>query len=78
VFVNRAPVKPGKVLDAADTTDVYVTDQRSIRFDSLPDTNAGKHNQERETQRVTIVYLDGDNRRMGESAFQREFFLERP
>jgi hypothetical protein len=82
VFVDRAPVKPGHGLgalspDELHTQNVYVTDATSLAFDTLPDTNAGKRHQAKETQRVTIVYLDAGNRRVGESAFALEFFLKR-
>ena len=93
VFVDRAPMRPGHGLsavvgtcrghldcqskDTLESRGVFVTNGNSLQFDSLPFTNTGKRHQARETQRIVIVYLDGQNRRVSESAFALEFFLDR-
>jgi hypothetical protein len=93
VFVDRAPMRPGHGLSAVvgscpgrldcqstatlESRGVFVTNGNSVRFDTLPNTNTGKRHQARETQRVVVVYLDAQNRRVSESAFALEFFLDR-
>jgi len=72
---KRTPGCPSP--DYLQTLGVYITEGTSLVFDTLPDTNAGKHHQTKETQRVTVIYLDSQNRRISESAFALEFFLNR-
>lgn len=72
---KRTPDCPTR--EYLETRGLYITSGTSLTFETLPNTNAGKRNQLKETQRITIVYLDENNRRMSESAFEREFFLDR-
>jgi hypothetical protein len=55
--------------------DVYVTDQTSLTIATLPDRRANNRAADRHT--LTIVLLDENGRRMGESAFTKEFIVER-
>jgi hypothetical protein len=56
---------------------VYRTERPALQIASLLDTRPPGRTERAEAHTVTIVYLDGDGRRIGESAFSREFFLER-
>lgn len=53
--------------------DVYVTDRRSLRLDTLPQTGSGTRTGARDRHEATIVVLDRDGRRVGESAYTVEF-----
>lgn len=55
--------------------DVYIVDGTSLRVERLPD----RRNTNRASDRhdVTIVLLDSEGRRVGESAFTREFIVHR-
>ena len=94
VFIDRAPVPPGEPLSwiARDDKpclrtpgcpdDVYLADRRvrfteipSIRFEQLPDLNAYRGH---EVHEVTIVLLDGNGERIGESAWYLTFLYDRP
>jgi hypothetical protein len=85
VFVDRAPVPGGKTLEWLARNDdyckdtpgcpdeqwfvdrnVYVTDKTQLTLERLPELN---RDEQRETHEVTIVLLDRDGRRVGESAF---------
>ena len=44
-------------------------------IDALPDRRA--NNRAKDRHDLTIVLLDGDGRRSGESAFTKEFIVER-
>jgi hypothetical protein len=54
---------------------VYVTDQRILRVDALPDPRDNDRLKER--HQLTIVLLDRTGRRLGESAFITDFSVER-
>lgn len=54
---------------------IYVTDQDSLIIDSLPDRRDS--NSERDRHDVTVVLLNDDGQRSGESAFTKEFIVER-
>jgi hypothetical protein len=94
VFVDRAPVQPGKTLrsiaggDAACQRDptcpnadylaqrrVYATKQPSIELTEVAPLRASRDQVQLHT--VTVVLLDGSGRRVGESAWTREFRLRR-
>lgn len=55
--------------------DVFTTDNTTFTVESLPDTVTG--GRRREFHEVTVVLLDGDGRRVGESAWSIEFQVER-
>ena len=93
VFVDRAPMRPNKTLlsivpenDTCRQDDtclteqwltehfVYVTEGTSVTIDRVP---ARRHQRDRERYELTIALLDGEGKRMGESAFTTEFFVER-
>ena len=63
--------------DAAWLADheVFVTRSSSIVIDRLPDRRGNKRGTDR--HQLTIVLLDDDGTRRGESAFVREFIVER-
>jgi hypothetical protein len=93
VFVDRTPQPPGKTLawiarkDRSCRTgdgcpdaeylaarNIYSTSDTSITFDQLPRPS---DEDRKERHNVTIVLLDPQGRRIGESAFYVEFVLER-
>jgi hypothetical protein len=93
VFVDGAPQPPGKKLAWVARKDrscrpadgcpdaeylaarnIYSTSDTSITFDQLP-RPSDKNRKERHS--VTIVLLDPDGRRIGESAFQVDFTVKR-
>lgn len=55
--------------------DIYVTQQSSVRVERLPDYRREDRGRDRHT--ATLVLLGPDGRRLGESAFVVEFFVER-
>jgi len=54
---------------------VYVTDRTSVEVTSLRDRRATSRSEDR--HELTIVLLDEDGTRLGESAFVREFIVDR-
>jgi hypothetical protein len=89
VFVDRAPVPPGQPLSwlaredelCAETPDcpnetwfrdrdVYATSATELTIEELPDLT---DEERRDFHEATVVLLDGDGRRIGESAFTVEF-----
>jgi hypothetical protein len=93
VFVDRAPVPPGHTLewlgrddplcegrpgcideDWLALHDVYRTAATELTIERLPDST---RDQRRDRHEVTIVLLDGDGERVGESAFTVEFEVRR-
>lgn len=89
VFVDRAPVAPGRTLvdvargdphcteargcpDAKYLADhwVFTTERTSLTVDRLPEKNT---TQRTEAHELTIVFLDGSGRRIGESAWRLQF-----
>jgi hypothetical protein len=93
VFVDRPPLPPGKKLDwlargdevcsatpgcpdAAylATHDTYRTRKTQFTIEKLPDLD---RDEQREFHEVTIVLLDDDGERIGESAFSVEFEVDR-
>lgn len=54
---------------------IYVTDATRLTVDRLPDLRPS--NRSRDRHDVTIVLLDDEGRRAGESAFTAEFIVER-
>lgn len=54
---------------------VYTTNGTSITLDQLPRTTNDEDRRER--HRATVVLLDAETKRIGESAFEIEFDLER-
>ena len=94
VFVNKSPVPPGRPLSwiahddrACDRVPgcpdetyladrgVYATSETSITFQQLPDQNVFRGE---ETHEITVVLLDGDGNRIGESAWYVVLFYDRP
>ncbi|MEA3020525.1 MAG: hypothetical protein QOI47_2049 [Actinomycetota bacterium] len=66
--------------DCPDTTwlsqhGVYVVDRAPLRVDFLEDLRASHNVADRHT--MSIVLLDGANRRVGEATFVREFIVDR-
>lgn len=93
VFVDRAPVPPGKTLSYVAQGDqlclatpgcpdkqyinehqAYATTQTSFTFKHLPDLSAY---QGHELHEVTVVMLDGQGQRVGESAWYVDFTYDR-
>jgi hypothetical protein len=93
VFLDRAPQAPGRTVnslargDAACKVDpacpnetyfagrgVYTTEDTELTIDSLPDLAQGDT---RDFHELTIVLLNGEGKRVGESAFRREFEVAR-
>jgi hypothetical protein len=89
VFVDRAPVPPGRTLawlarddELCDQTpdcpnaawfrdrDVYATSTAEVTIDDLPDLTDGER---RDFHEASIVLIDREGRRVGESAFTVEF-----
>jgi hypothetical protein len=92
VFVDRAPQPPGKPLEwlardddscrVADgcpdddwyaMRDVYPTTEEELTIDQLP----SRSDDRRELHEVTVVLLDEDGRRVGETGWTREFEVVR-
>lgn len=75
VFVDRAPVRPGKkVVASVGATDaVYTTTETSLVIREL---YQGKRDG-RERHRTTLVLVDGSGHRVGESAWDVVFDVER-
>jgi hypothetical protein len=63
--------------DAAWLADrnIYVTDANTLVIEALPDRR--DTNRAKDRHDLTIVLLDRDGRRSGESAFTKEFIVER-
>lgn len=95
VFIDRAPMPPGKRIsylakddDACrrlpgcpdeawlNARNIYTTRTTSLTIRVLPDTR-DERDTGREPHEVTIVMLDSDGRRKGESAFFVDFFFDR-
>ena len=93
VFVDRAPLPPGKTLDwvargdevCAATPgcpdadylaahDTYRTRKTAFTIDQLPELD---RDEQHDFHEVTVVLLDGDGTRIGESAFSVEFEVDR-
>ena len=93
VFVDKTPQPPGKTLAWVARKDrscrpsdgcpdaeylaarnIYSASDTSITFDQLP-RPSDKNKKERHN--VTIILLDADGRRIGESAFYVEFTVDR-
>lgn len=72
---KRSPGCPSK--EYLEANGVYTTTEPILQLATLPDTNEGRHGQATETHRIVVVYLDEQDRRIGESAYQREFYLRR-
>jgi hypothetical protein len=89
VFVDRAPMPAGKTLTSVANGDksceldprcpdekyladrgVYVTTETSLTLAELPPVTAGRGN---EQHYVNVVLVDGTGRRVGESAWYRQF-----
>ena len=92
VFVDRSPQPPGKTLEwlarnddscRADDgcpdaewfaqRDVFPTTETSFTIDRLP----ARTDDRREFHEVTVVLVDGDGRRIGETGWTLEFQVER-
>jgi hypothetical protein len=93
VFVDQTPQPPGKTLAWVARKDrscrksdgcpdaeylaarnIYSTSDTSITFEQLPRPSDEK---KKERHNVTIVLLDAQGRRIGESAFYVEFTVKR-
>lgn len=93
VFVDRAPQAPGRTVEslfegepacAADpgcpdeadlaSRGVYTTSGTELTIDRIPDLTDG---QSRDLHEVTVVLLDGEGERIGESAFSVDFEVVR-
>jgi hypothetical protein len=79
VFVDRRVIKPGAALPSLDATylrehGVYVVDADSLTIPFLPDRRLTGISTDFHT--VTVVILDRDHR-SGESAFTRDFVIDR-
>src|SRR4051794_4186108 len=99
LFVDRAPVPPGKTLRAVASGDencmhtagcpdqaylasrsVYTTTHTTFTLTELASLNGGykpSSQQHKQLHQVTIVLLDTAGRRIGESAWSVEFWLQR-
>ena len=75
VFVDRAPVRPGKpVVPSTTRTDaVYTTSETELVIDQVAEGQGTG----RELHRATIVLLDASGRRIGESAWDVNFEVQR-
>jgi hypothetical protein len=79
VFLDRDPLPPGETLQSyfagQSTQFIWTTDQTSFRipFFPLPDTAAPKFEQEH--HEVTVIVVDAQGRRIGESSGFVEFNL---
>lgn len=93
VFVDRAPQAPGRTVESvagkdpicAVATDcpsaedlrqlgVYTTDATSLTIEEIRDLS---RDDRRDFHEVTIVLLNGEGERIGESAFRVEFEIDR-
>ena len=93
VFVDRTPQPPGETLAWVARKDrscrkadgcpdaeylaarnIYSTSETEIRFEQLPRPN---DEDKKERHNVTIVLLDSEGRRIGESAYYVEFVVTR-
>jgi hypothetical protein len=93
VFVDASPMPPGKTVrwlarkdptcreaDGCPDTDylvgrgVYLTAETSLKLTQLP---RAPRDDRRERHRVTVVLLDGSGKRIGESAFELAFDVDR-
>ena len=54
---------------------IYVADGNRVVIETLPDRR--ENNRSKDRHDVTIVLLDDDDRRSGETAFTKEFIVER-
>lgn len=92
VFVDRAPVQPGQSLravaddscnrtpgcpDASYLRDryVYVTKDRSVTLDAVP-KKSGQRVGADDSHDATIILVDGNGRRIGESAYNVQFTVK--
>lgn len=92
VFVDRAPIRPGQTLRAVadDTCNrtpgcpdldylrdryVFLTKSTSLTLDVVP-SRGGQRTGAKESHEATIVLVDAEGRRMGESAYTVEFFVD--
>lgn len=93
VFFDREPMAPGRDLAslAEDDNDcrppecpneawfrqrfIFVTTETSVRVAALPDLRGRDSGLDR--HEATIVLVNGEGRRIGESAFAREFYIGR-
>ena len=75
VFVDRAPVRPGKrVLPSVRQTDaVYTTADTKLVIEDVHDDQG----EGRERHAATIVLIDASSRRVGESAWDVVFEVKR-
>lgn len=93
VFVDAAPMGPGRDLRSiADLEcqrtpgcpdanwmrlrNVFVTQDAAVRIETIPRPLGGA-SRDREPHELVVVLLGPDGRRLGESAFTREFFVRR-
>jgi hypothetical protein len=93
VFVDRAPQAPGKTVESLASDDagckvdpncpnedyfatrgVFTTDDTELTIDFLPELTRGDN---RDFHELTVVLLNGEGERIGESAFQVEFEVAR-
>jgi hypothetical protein len=93
VFVDRAPPRPGRTLASLAEGDsvcratrgcpdeaylaghrAYTTAETSFRVAQLPELSRDRA---REAHEITVVLLDEQGRRIGESAFRVEFHIRR-
>ena len=54
---------------------IHVTDQRAVTVKVLPETRTT--NRAKDRHELTVVLLDEEGKRLGETAFTREFVIER-
>jgi len=93
VFVDSSPMPPGKTLRSTASADnscraadgcpdeaylrargIYTTTETELVLEQLPGSSGGDR---RERHRATIVLLDASGRRIGESAFDIAFDIDR-
>lgn len=92
VFLGRAPMAPGQHLralgdDSCKRTPgcpdeqwladrfIFVTTETSLHIDAIPDVDVDDVRR-RDLHEITIVLMDGDDRRIGESAFTVEYYTQ--
>jgi hypothetical protein len=92
VFLDREPIRPGQSLrslgdDSCDKTPgcpdlqylrdryVFVTDERSLTLDAVPAKDSSQRTGA-DRHEATIVLIDRDGRRIGESSYTVEFAVE--
>ena len=75
VFVDRAPVRPGEpvVASSTRTNAVYTTSETEFVIEQVAEDDGTG----RELHRATIVLLDPSGRRIGESAWDVTFEVQR-